>query len=1068
MLIDALQRQQAIDPNQSFIVQAPAGSGKTELLTQRFLKLLSRVEQPEQIIAITFTRKAAHEMRQRILKSIEMAKKPKPQTAHEITTWQLASEALRNDEKHKWLLLKQPHRLKVQTIDSLCNSLIQKTPLLSKNYPYADIEEDCSELYQTAAIDCIEYALSNTPYIEPITHLLNHLDNQKSRLISLFSSMLARREQWLSIIIQSRHVDKTYFDKTIKKAQYQAVDEVNKKLPKPLLKRLIANAYYAASHVEQNSPIKQLNTLNPNQLLTFEQAVGLCELLLKKDNLIRSRFSKNEGFPSPASFKNNDEKIIATLQKQEITQLVTELTQYPEIIESLVHIRHIPKEQYNEKQWQIMQTLFDLLPLLAAQLNILFANKKQIDFNTIGQQALLALGALEEPSDLALYMDNAIKHLLIDEFQDTSIHQFKLIEKLTSGWQPDDGRSLFIVGDPMQSIYRFRQAEVGLFMKAQQDGIGSIALECLQLKTNFRSSKTIVEWVNNTFKPIFPKYDDIESGAVHYHSSDAFHHQQEDTFLQSIACYSSIEQANKIIEIIHERKEKYPRESIGLLVRNRRHLEEIIQILNTHNISYQGVDIANLSNNATIQDIWTLTKALLQPANRLSWLSLLRTPMCGLSLSDIHNLAIYQPSAPILFLLKAADEINALKELEKIKKLTTIFSYALENRQAAKLSTWVEEIWNLLSGDSLVNQEYQQDVELLWQLLDKHESHGRLNNLAKFETKLSQLFSKNTTESLLQVMTIHKSKGLEFDCVIIPSLESSSGITERPLMQWMELPQKESSPLFLISPLKAHDSETDSIYDYMSYLDYNKEQYELQRLFYVATTRAKRQLYLLTSSLDKISKNSFKSMLKNELFSVTPSSAESLEEEIPIISQQLAIPLLQDKKPSQIGLNQVTLSQEFQRDKRLNGVFMHEIFKELSEAKRAYNTFCMKSWDRRLKELGVIDREKAINQAEKLTSKLQGSWVFDAQEGENNEYEIIIKDNGELKTYIIDRTFLHQGERWIIDYKTGQYSEKAIESYKKQLENYAYLFNQMEKKPTQCCLFYPEIDKEYRWQPKDC
>ena len=104
MLTDALQRQQAIDPSQSFIVQAPAGSGKTELLTQRFLKLLSRVEHPEQIIAITFTRKAAHEMRQRILKSIEMAKKPKPQTDHEITTWQLASEALRNDEKHQWQL----------------------------------------------------------------------------------------------------------------------------------------------------------------------------------------------------------------------------------------------------------------------------------------------------------------------------------------------------------------------------------------------------------------------------------------------------------------------------------------------------------------------------------------------------------------------------------------------------------------------------------------------------------------------------------------------------------------------------------------------------------------------------------------------------------------------------------------------------------------------------------------------------------------------------------------------------------------------------------------------------
>lgn len=91
--------------------------------------------------------------------------------------------------------------------------------------------------------------------------------------------------------------------------------------------------------------------------------------------------------------------------------------------------------------------------------------KNEVDFTTISQQALSALGDAENPTDLALYLDNTLHHILVDEFQDTSITQFELLTKLVHGWQQGDGKTLFIVGDPMQSIYRFRQAEVGLFLR---------------------------------------------------------------------------------------------------------------------------------------------------------------------------------------------------------------------------------------------------------------------------------------------------------------------------------------------------------------------------------------------------------------------------------------------------------------------------------------------------------------------------------------------------------------------------------------------------------------------------
>jgi ATP-dependent helicase/nuclease subunit A len=124
-----------------------------------------------------------------------------------------------------------------------------------------------------------------------------------------------------------------------------------------------------------------------------------------------------------------------------------------------------------------------------------------------------ALGEPEEPTDLALSLDYQIRHLLVDEFQDTSVSQFSLLEKLTAGWQRGDGRTIFVVGDPMQSIYRFREAEVGLFLKACGDGIGAIPLELVRLSANFRSDKGIVDWVNATFPSVLPTEEEITTGA---------------------------------------------------------------------------------------------------------------------------------------------------------------------------------------------------------------------------------------------------------------------------------------------------------------------------------------------------------------------------------------------------------------------------------------------------------------------------------------------------------------------------------------------------------------------------
>src|SRR6202030_4287668 len=152
-----------------------------------------------------------------------------------------------------------------------------------------------------------------------------------------------------------------------------------------------------------------------------------------------------------------------------------------------------------------------VLQSAAAHLQAEFALVGRVDHTYVAGAARAALADAGLPTDLALRTGLSLRHILVDEFQDTSIAQFDLIESLTLGWEEGDGRTLFVVGDPMQSIYQFREAEVGLFLRARDAGIGGVRLEALQLSRNFRSVPELIEWTNESFTKLFPGSDDVRS-----------------------------------------------------------------------------------------------------------------------------------------------------------------------------------------------------------------------------------------------------------------------------------------------------------------------------------------------------------------------------------------------------------------------------------------------------------------------------------------------------------------------------------------------------------------------------
>ena len=202
---DVQARLAALDPARSFIVQAPAGSGKTGLLVQRFLRLLSTVAVPEQIVALTFTLKAAAEMRGRVLQALREADDADPEASEFARqTQELARRARQRSEALGWNLALHPSRLRIQTIDAFCHSLAARLPLLARAGAELIVNDEPQPLYASAARRTLALIEEREPIAALLLTLLAHRDNQLLQTEELLIKMLERREQWLPFVVARR------------------------------------------------------------------------------------------------------------------------------------------------------------------------------------------------------------------------------------------------------------------------------------------------------------------------------------------------------------------------------------------------------------------------------------------------------------------------------------------------------------------------------------------------------------------------------------------------------------------------------------------------------------------------------------------------------------------------------------------------------------------------------------------------------------------------------------------------------------------------------------------------
>lgn len=846
-------RKKALNPEESFIVQAPAGSGKTELLTQRFLRLLACVNEPEEIIAITFTRKAANEMRERVLNALEnLSRQP--------ITQELVKAVLEKNQQAGWDLLNNPYRLRILTIDSLSASLCAQMPILTEFGIPSKVAEEATIYYQKA----IHQLVDRTECHPALENLLLHLDNNFSKLESLFISMLAKRDQWLAHIVpyhQNSEQLKKHLEMGLENIVLDKMIVLRKALPESIFATLVLLADYSA----KNLNLTGFSSIPETKLSDFSAWQYLANLLLTKEGNWRKKIDKNIGFPP---LKHHPEK-------DQLENLIQSLADNIDLQEKLADIQSCPPILYQSDQWEIIHTLIHLLPLLAAELKLVFQAEGVIDFIEMTQGALRALGDRDQPTDLALQLDYQIRHLLIDEFQDTSVSQFCLFEQLMQGWMPGDGRTVFLVGDPMQSIYRFRQAEVGLFLRAKLYGIAGISLTAIDLSENFRSRPELIQWTNSTFDAIFPKNSDMTSGAIPYSALQATreNHRFAGVHFYPLINATAIDEAEQITQIIKQCLTENPQSKIAILARSRQPLAVITDTLREHQIAFNATDIESLANRPEIQDILSLTRALMHLGDRIAWLACLRAPWCGLTLADLHAIVQYADEKLIWIALQDFQQIPHFSEegKKRFQRIQPILQQAFESQGRLPLDRWIQTAWIGIGGPATLSHEAAlKNITRFLELLREIGPHFSAESLSQ---KLTKSFAQTThqTHASVEIMTIHKAKGLEFDHVILPNLQAKVTADDSPLLRWLETPTTTQHKNLVLAPIHgAHESQ-EPIYDFLKSIEKNKADYETQRLLYVAVTRARESLHLtglLKQNPDKTLKKPIKGAFLEILWDV--------------------------------------------------------------------------------------------------------------------------------------------------------------------------------------------------------
>jgi len=1075
--LDAAARREASAPSASILLEAPAGSGKTAVLTQRYLRLLRTVEDPGEILAITFTRKAAAEMRGRVIRALRGEFDPDAPEAVELRP--LARAALEHGAGRGWRIEADPQSLRIQTIDSFNYWLASQLPVASRAGGVLRVTETAGELYRRAARRTLLEAEAD-PALAPDAQLLfQRVDNHWMNLERLIAQMLEQRGHWLRFVAgEDPHV------------LCQRVNASLADLARAHLAALCALVPEALrSRAQRLSGGAALGS-EPRDLVHWKH---LADLMLTRDDWRKQLSAQRLG----ADFA--DARARAALR-----ELIADFASLPRVRAALLDLKRLPAAQLSDADAAAIVALSRLLSRAAAELHAEFAQAERVDYTYVTGAARAALREAGEPSDLALRAGLALRHILVDEFQDTSLAQVELLEMLTAGWEAGDGRTLFVVGDPMQSIYRFRDAEVGLFLRARDRGIGELQLRPLRLSRNFRAVPELVEFTNEAFAQTFPPADDLRAGGVRYRASiSACAAGTALPGIRPVSLRLFVEdragETRALAAHVQNLRRLDPPGRVAVLVAAHAHAVPVIAALEAHSIPSLGVDLVPLRERMVVRDLVQLTRALYDLADRAAWLAVLRAPWCGARLSSLTALSGPEDRELIFEALGNPERIARCDpdDLPRLTRVREVLTSALASQAAAApTSDWLETTWLRLGASDCYTPEELEDARAFFAALAERAAGFEWRGPEDFPSLLEHLYSTPTAgDNPVQVMTIHRAKGLEFDHVIVPALDRATRGAERRLLRWIDLPSEADESELLIAPTPPVGAkEEGDLHAYLKDLIGRRDANERGRLMYVAATRARRTLWL--SGSPRLSADGTLKPDRRSLLAVLwPTLGQRFERSVdgvtlPVTPAQAA-PLIRLSRLWRAAQPQAAL-----RLSRLPPAYLAAEPPEFSwvgETQRHVGTV-VHAWLARLTEEPRLPSPEAIEHASaEVLAELRraavperelpgaarmilaalrqtladerGRWLLGGQHREaHSEWELSGVSAGRLRNVKIDRSFIDEsGTRWVVDFKTSAHEgggleaflDAEVERYRPQLEGYRELAAALGPEPVRAALYFP-------------
>ena len=865
---DAVARQFAVDPANNVVLEASAGTGKTTVLVQRYINLLKAGVEPGNILAITFTRKAATEMRERIVRDLR------------------AAASLSEFDKARWVSLRDRlGEISISTIDAFCLSLLREFPLEADLDPGFDLADE------TEVPRFVEEALDASMRIFA---RLAETDHDVALVLAQLGS--TRTRAGLATLLQRRLVAEGALDRFLAKGPRDLqADAVCRRAAEALRNALRAapgglDRFLATG--PSRHPRYQLFARAIEQFSSVDRA-SPAEIRALMDR-VALHFLTQEGQPRKAGGSippyNASHYPGADASKQHREAVTVVGAQVEQIVRAFARDLNVILARGVRRMFAVALT----------QYRRTLAARAALDFSDVLERALELLRRMDEFSQSRFRLESRYHHVLVDEFQDTSRAQWELVSLLVQSWGQGQGLasnpSIFIVGDRKQSIYRFRDAEVAVLQDAGRhiDSLRPDSSARRSIARSFRAVPELLSFINEVCSDMSGPGNQAED--FRYLEGDRFPVGASGSPVARVSlgiaaaddpltCARAV--AGEIARIIREdsvrdKKTGVARVArpgdIAILFRSRtshREFENELAKLGIPTYVYKGLGFFDADE---IKDATALLRYLAQPRSDLRAAAFLRSAFVRLSDPALAALAprladsiIGEP--PPCVVLPEEDErvltfvrrhvpgwlalVDRVPPADLFEQIIPETAYAFELRGRRELQAWE----NLKKMRSLVRRVQNRGYATLPRIADHIDS---LTAGDESNAVLEALDAVN-------LMTVHAAKGLEFPIVFIVNMARGAGGIPPAVRVVVESGAADDS--VSVAPFV---SETDE-------REREREQQETKRLLYVGMTRARDRLYLssaLKEGAMAIGRGALAEVLPDSLKALFPAAAVAVDDTI--------------------------------------------------------------------------------------------------------------------------------------------------------------------------------------------